>query len=196
MSAIVAALVGMTLLWWMLVYSPGSRKVSDVRADVEQAQDEQAGLRQRLEELQTIAKHAPEVRSQLAKLEDAVPSKPQLAGFITEANRIAQASGVTWVSVSPSPPELGPTGSTIRLSIQLKGGFFQVLDYMHRLERLPRLVVVDSVDIASEADGTTDGTGAVPPGGLGVTLTARIFTVGDGSGTPAPAAATSATGVN
>ena len=34
--------------------------------------------------------------------------------------------------------------SVIPLSIQIKGGFFQVLDYLNRLEDMGRLVIVDA----------------------------------------------------
>jgi hypothetical protein len=46
----------------------------------------------------------------------------------------------------------------------VKGGYYQVLDYLNRLESIPRLVVVDQVSLAA-ADATGAGGAAVggPP---------------------------------
>ena len=67
--------------------------------------------------------------------------------------------------------------------MQIDGGFFEVLDYLNRLEDLERLVLVDSINVssrrrASDGAGTTGGgptsTGGAPD--LSVTLTGRMFT--------------------
>ncbi len=123
-------------------------------------------------------------------LRAAVPSTPDLGEFILQANDIATASGIDWLSISPSPPAAtgggGPT-STIAVSIQIQGGFFEVLDYLNRLEDLERLVIVDTINISAAAPtrgpaapgpagsigGSTDSSGAPD---LSVTLTGRMFT--------------------
>ena len=53
----------------------------------------------------------------------------------------------------------------IRLTVQIKGGYFQVLDFLNRLDALPRLVVTDSLNVTSD-----------PSARLTVSVTARMFT--------------------
>ena len=75
------------------------------------------------------------------------------------------------------------TGSTdtVQISMELEGGYFEVLDYLNRLENMPRLVVVDQVSL-SAAEDTAD-TGGAPS--LTASLTGRIFSQAN---SPAPAA--------
>ena len=114
-----------------------------------------------------------------------MPASADLDGFILSANQIAVKSGIDWLSVSPSVAQAGTTGpSVIPLSIQIKGGFFQVLDYLNRLEAMGRLVIVDGINISSATSST--GAAATGPPNLSVTLTARMFT----RAAPAPAAGT------
>ncbi len=101
---------------------------------------------------------------------------------------MAVQSGIDWLSISPSPPAVGGAGgiSVITMSIEIEGGFFQVLDYLNRLEELERLVVVDAITISGATiaggDGdeggeqTSSATGAPT---LSVTLNARMFTRAD-----------------
>ena len=91
---------------------------------------------------------------------------------------------MTWVSVSPTPPAATGSADTVQLSMELEGGYFQVLDYLNRLENMPRLVVVDQVSLSAK-DATADSSG---PPSLTASLTGRIFSQAN---SPAPAAATS-----
>ena len=130
--------------------------------------------------LQEISKNGPEIAAQLDRLSAAVPTAPDLDGFILSANQIAVQSGIDWLSVSPSVAQAGTTGpSVIPLTMSIQGGFFQVLDYLNRLEDLGRLVIVDALNAtAAGADNATapaaSSTGAPP---LAVTLTGRMFTM-------------------
>ena len=82
---------------------------------------------------------------------------------------------------------MGPN-STIALTIQIDGGFFQLLDYLNRLEDLERLVIVDTINITSNSGTSSTGSGSTSgassssgsttggPPDLSVTLTGRMFT--------------------
>ena len=190
MKSRVAALVaigifGVVALWWVFVYSPRGGELSDTRDEVTRAQEERTGLDSTLKRLQAIDDDGPATDARLQQLSEALPSTPDLAGFITGAHEIAEDAGIDWISVAPAEPTATPGAPpTIRLSIQIEGGFFQVLDYMNRLEDLDRLVIVDSVNITTGATGggggDTSTTTAASTGGapdLAVTLTARMFTL-------------------
>ena len=51
-----------------------------------------------------------------------------------------------------------------RRAMTANGGYFQVLDFVNRLDRLPRIVVIDSLSLSSGAAG-----------GLTASITARMF---------------------
>jgi Tfp pilus assembly protein PilO len=175
----VLATLVVVLIWNLVVFSPKGRTLSNAKKDTQSAQQIGSSLRATLTRLQDISRNGPEIAAQLDKLSAAVPASPDLDGFILSANQIAVTSGIDWLSVSPSVAQAGTNGpSVIPVSIQIKGGFFQVLDYLNRLEDMGRLVVVDGINISSTA-----ASGGGPPI-LSVSLTARMFTR---AAPPAPA---------
>jgi Tfp pilus assembly protein PilO len=164
------------LIWNMFVFGPKSRSLSHAKKDTQAAQAIETTLRAALARLQNISHNGPEIAAELDKLSAAVPDSPDLDGFILSANQIAVKSGIDWLSVAPGVVQAGTTGpSVIPLTVQIKGGFFQVLDYLNRLEAMGRLVVVDSITL-SGGGGTTGGVAATGPPTLSVNLAARMFT--------------------
>ena len=61
-------------------------------------------------------------KAQLPSLQQAVPNSPALAAFIRDANGIADASEISWQSVTHGPPAPDATGvSSIAVGIQHQG---------------------------------------------------------------------------
>jgi Tfp pilus assembly protein PilO len=208
---VAAAAVLIVVVWYFALYKPKSDDVASTKDEVAAAETEGQSLEATLARLQAIDQ--PQQQATLERLNAAIPETPDLADFIFQANNAAAESGVDWLSISPSPPAASATGgpTEITLSIQVSGGFFQVLDYLNRLESVPRLVVVDSVNVTAgggDAAGTdaattqttlsTSTSDSTTPT-LNVTLSGKMFTrstdipgaPGDTSGgtstTPAPA---------
>ncbi|MCZ7536357.1 MAG: type 4a pilus biogenesis protein PilO [Acidimicrobiia bacterium] len=197
-ALLAVAAVGVVALWWVFVYSPRGGELSDVRDEVGAAEQERVGLDSTLRRLQQIDADGPATDARLLELSQALPAEPDLAGFINGAHEIALDAGIDWISVAPAEPAEAPGAPpTINLTIQIEGGFFQVLDYMNRLEDLGRLVIVDSVNITTgAADGGDDTTATTAPStvagapSLSATLTARMFTQTTLSAVPGTAPAT------
>ena len=152
---IVASALVVILIWYFAFYKPTSDDVSKTQEEVTTAQREQQALEATLARLEELDRNAPQQQATLQKLDAAIPSTPDLADFIFQANTAAADSGVDWVSIAPTPPAASTSGgpTVIALAIQVNGGFFQVLDYLNRLEDLPRLVVTDTISVA--AGGST-----------------------------------------
>jgi Tfp pilus assembly protein PilO len=187
---IAAGGVVLILLWYFVFFSPTSSDLHDTRDQVSEAQHQKQELENTVRRLKELSRNAPQQEADLRALKAAVPDNPDLGEFILQANQIATASGVDWLSISPSPPVASTGGgpnSTIALSIQVDGGFFQVLDYLNRLEDIDRLVILDSVSISTGGDsgssstgssaGSTDTSGSSSSDPtLSVTLAGRMFT--------------------
>jgi Tfp pilus assembly protein PilO len=183
----VLLVVVVVLLWNLVIFAPKGRDLSAAKKDAQAAQAIETQLRAQLTRLQEISHNGPEIAAQIDKLSAAVPTSPDLDGFILSANQIAVQSGIDWLSVSPSVVQAGTVGpSIIPLTINVKGGFFQVLDYLNRLEDMARLVIVDAINATTSSDDTSTNETAQPTTGapdLSVTLTGRMFTMA----APAPA---------
>jgi Tfp pilus assembly protein PilO len=150
-------------------------------------------LRDQLTRLQQSRRDQPLKQSQLETLRVAVPDDPNLAQFILDANDAASKAGIDFLSITPTPPSAQAQGTTpstpaagagagatptpIRMSLSVSGGYFQVLDFINRLNRLPRIVVIDNLSMAGSGDATQ----------LQVSIQARMFTT---SSRPVAGAAT------
>ena len=170
---IVLTLVGVLVLtgvWWVMLYSPRNKSLSEARAKYDTERQAETTLKGQLARLQEMKKNEPKLDLRQSQLNTWVPDQPNLAQFINDATTIAKESGIDFVSIAPATPKSG-AGSIgeIGMAIQIKGGFFQLLDYLVRMEKLPRTVVVDSLQVAPEAveDGSIS---------LSVGLQARMFT--------------------
>ena len=199
----VGALVGLLTmaLWYNFLLKP-------TRASEKKVKDETAVERTKLQPLQAQvaqanidAAHAGTFKARLAVLKNAIPESPALANFIRDANAVAAASGISWQSVTHGPPTPGVGGvESISVGIQIKGTYEQVLDYLTRISKLRRLLVLDNVNFTAAGTTVAPGTGAASGGAnastgpfsgassLSVTITARMFEI------PAGALATDATG--
>jgi Tfp pilus assembly protein PilO len=185
----VGALVGflMLALWYNFLLKPTNSQVSKVKAETEVERAKLPPLQAQVAQANIDAAHADTFKARLAVLKDAVPDSPALAAFIRDANSIAVESNLAWVSVTHGPPTPDASGvAAISVGIQLKGTYEQVLDYLGRIAKLHRLVVIDGVTFSSagssgagagagdEGAGATTGpfTGASQ---LSVTITSRMF---------------------
>jgi Tfp pilus assembly protein PilO len=190
---VIAGAVVLILLWYFVLFSPTSSDLNDTRDQVAAAQSQQQELQNTIAHLKELSANAAQQQASLRTLRAAIPPTPDLGAFILQANTIATSTGIDWLSIAPTPPTAtvgpGPT-STIGISMQISGGFFEVLDYLNRLEGLERVVIVDTINVAAAGadSGTTggstgsSGSGDSSSGGapdLNVTLTGRMFTGAD-----------------
>jgi len=194
-GALVAVLT--LALWWNFLLKPSRSEASKVKAETAVARTELQPLQAKLAQAQADQAHAATFKAQLASLQHAVPNSPALAEFIRNANGIADASQISWQSVTHGPPAPDATGvSSIAVGIIIKGTYEQVMAYLTRLGSLKRLVVVDGVQFSSggDAGATAGAAGSTGPfsgtSQLLVTITARMFVASPTTPASADAATT------
>ncbi len=167
------------LLWYVALWGPQSSALSKANKRKSEAQAQTGTLQDQLKRLQDARNQQPLKQSQLETLRVAIPDDPNLAQFILDANDAASRSGIDFLSITPTQPSAqsgGSTGTTvagganttpvpIRIGMNITGGYFQVLDFINRLNALPRIVVVDSLTMSAAVTSQ-----------LSVTLQERIFT--------------------
>jgi Tfp pilus assembly protein PilO len=205
--------VVLVLLWYFLLFAPTSNDLSSTRDDVSEMDSQNQELQNTIRRLKELSRNSVEQQAQLRTLRAAIPTTPDLGEFILQANEVASAAGIDWLSIAPTPPSssggAGPT-STIALTIQVDGQFSAVLDYLNRLEDLERLVVVDTINVttggggdgATGASGSQEGSVTTGAPNLSVTITGRMFTdaqpsaaAGGSTGTPSTPGGTTGTTV-
>lgn len=99
-----------------------------------------------------------------------LPAAPAAAQGTTATTAPGGGGGTatTTTAAGGQAPATGAGGARpaeIRLTLQIRGGYFQVLDFLNRLDDLPRLVVNDSLTVTADQAAR-----------LTVGLTGRMFT--------------------
>jgi Tfp pilus assembly protein PilO len=201
-TVLIAGIAGgvvIILVWYFVLFSPTSKDLNDTRGQVSSAQSQKEELQNTIRRLKALSRNTTQQSASLRTLRAAIPAQPDLGEFILQANDIAAAAGIDWLSIAPSPPVAtggaGPN-STIAVSMQINGGFFEVLDYLNRLEDLERLFLVDTVNVSTAGSDSGSTGGAATTGGapnLSVTLTGRMFTEAQAAATGTPGTGTGST---
>jgi Tfp pilus assembly protein PilO len=189
---IAGAVAGLVLvLWYLLLWGPQKSDLTEATERRETAETKQSELATRVGRLRAAQKDEPIKRARVEALRTTIPDDPHLADFILAANDAAAKSGIDFISIAPSEPAPAPgtpitpaasaasapragsrpTRTTapilpaeIKLELQIEGGYFQILDFLNRLNDLPRLVITDGLDIDSDDKAH-----------LSVNLSARMF---------------------
>lgn len=196
-----AGLAGLVVLalWYFFLWSPRNDDLKKAKERTEAAAAKNLDLESRIERLKAAQRDEPRLRARLERLRTAIPDDPKLAEFILETNDAAVRSGIDFLSIAPTRPAApapgvpgaaaatpgaaGPAPAEILLSLQITGGYFQVLDFLNRLDALPRIVVTDGLALSGDAVAGRLSTGvtarmfvnpsavAPPPGTPGVVTT-------------------------
>jgi Tfp pilus assembly protein PilO len=196
---------------------------------LEAAQRNEPRNRARLETLRTAVPDNPNLAQFILDANDAAaaagieflsiaptpPAAPAPAAPVTTTTVAGTATTVagTATTVATGGPAARP--AEITLGLQITGGYFQVLDFMNRLDRLPRIVVTDGLTISGAGGtGTTrltvsvqarmftrtvpagfGGSTTTVPGGTTTTVAGATTTTVAGATTTTVAGATTTTGV-
>lgn len=151
-------LIVIALVSFFFVFSPQSAKIAQAKADTEAAEGKVAKLKLQLAHLEALQKDAPRLREKATVLDAAAPNDPQLAQFILQVQDSANASGIEWLAISPSPPAGNaavPGLSEVSISMNVTGGYFQVQDFIVRLETLSRAVKIGTLNLSAGAGTST-----------------------------------------
>ena len=159
-NLIVGAIAGVLVLalWYVFLLSPINSQKSKAHKATVAAQKDLQAAQAHLSQLHDLQARSKQIDRQVAKLRAAVPVNPAISTFIRQANQIADETQVAWQSVTPTQSAaavgavLGPT--PVGLGIQVKGGVHEVLDYIDHLMALPRVVVIDQIQVTPGSDAT------------------------------------------
>lgn len=203
-GALTAAVLAVA--FWFLLYKPASDDQAAIEAETAALVERQRSLEAEIAQLREIKSREVEINAAMARLTDYIPNGPSQPSAIRHFQRTADAAGADVASVTfgelavpdaaagAAPANTGTPGTTlanIEITMEIEGGYFQVVDFFRRLEvDVPRAVLVQTVDVAEAADAgfptlNTTWTGqmfaVVPTGDL-------VDTQGATGTAPAPAA--------
>src|SRR5581483_4711640 len=125
-------------LGWLVLLGPKQRRISDMRSQAAAVQAQinedvaRAGDARRSNGGTTIK------TADVYKLNEAMPSETDMPDLLLELDQTAKASGVSIDSLGFGPPAPSTDGtySSIQISVQAKGNFYTLTDFLYRLRSL------------------------------------------------------------
>jgi type IV pilus assembly PilO-like protein len=209
------AAIGMFLLVLIVVFVailPKMKEVSTRRDELAQEQENEQFLIAKRNRLLAARDQLPEVRRRLAKFNQRVPATADLPGLIRLVQNAADTSNLFFFSIAPGapvpaagpvvalpatpppteggtevPPPTAPSVDALIVpaSVVAIGGFFELDQFLFRLETMPRAAKVVKLTIAEGPDA-----GEIP-GQISATIELQVFTTDENAG---PGAAPETTG--
>jgi len=124
----------------LFVIVPQLTKLATLDDEIAQAQSEVEMQRTLLEQRQTMKDEAAATSAELIKLGTVMPNSPELPDLIIDLQDTAYASGVKLFAVVPQAPVLNEdsTYTIIALDLVVNGTWADTVDFLQRLQRLPR----------------------------------------------------------
>jgi Tfp pilus assembly protein PilO len=184
---IIAGVVAVVLVvaWYFLLFGPMRTKLSDTDAQIQEQQTALSTAQQEVARLESYKKTAPQSRAEIVRLGKMLPQSEGIPSLIIELTRTADASGVDITTITRGTTLLGTPYGVQSVTIALTGRFFDVEDFVYRLENYVafrnasfrvtgRLLEIQNLSIQG-GSATTDG--SVAPVTANIVLNAYLWAV-------------------
>jgi|SRR5215210_2346132 len=150
-NILILGLLGIVILvigFYFLLLSPLLGRLNEQAQARDEKQDQLAQVQQEVNDLEEIRRNSPEIERQLLELSKRVPTQPQIPTFVVQVQEIANAAGVTQLTVEPgdaAAPAGGGDYQVIPVTMQFNGTYDEMRDFLLRMRNLARLVAVTDV---------------------------------------------------
>jgi Tfp pilus assembly protein PilO len=141
-------------VFWVLLFQPQREEAAALQARAEDERSQQAMISAEIDRLRSVRQDAPEVEAELAATDAIVPREPALPSALRQLQLAADESGLVLTSVNASRPsevaDVSEPLHEIGVTVQLTGGYFQVVDFLRRVEDptiTPRGLVWDNASV-------------------------------------------------
>ena len=134
--------------YYFLFLSPLLQSLNEQAQAREDKQAQLEEVQQQVNELEEVRRNSPEIERQLLELSKRVPTQPQIPTLVVQVQEIADASGVTQLTVEPgdaAAPAGGGDYQVVPVTMQFNGTYDQMQDFLLRTRNLTRLVTVTDV---------------------------------------------------
>jgi type IV pilus assembly protein PilO len=135
--------------FYFLLLSPLLQSLNEQAQAREDKQTQLEQVQQQVNELEEVRRNSPEIERQLLELSKRIPTQPQIPTLVVQVQEIADASGVTQLSVEPgdaAAPAGGGDYRVVPVTMQFSGTYDQMQDFLMRTRNLARLVTVTGLD--------------------------------------------------
>ena len=141
-------IVLLIIIYYFLLLSPLLQRLGEQAQARQSKRAQLEQVQQQVNQLEEVRRQSPDIERQLLELSKRIPAQPQIPTFVVQVQEIADASGVTQLSVDPEPstaPEGGGDYRVVPVTMQFKATYDEMQDFLLRTRDLARLVTVTNV---------------------------------------------------
>ncbi|MEJ2033582.1 MAG: type 4a pilus biogenesis protein PilO [Deltaproteobacteria bacterium] len=150
-AIVIVALVLPLALFYFFVYSPKQEKISALEGKKHRLEAEIA-------KLQVTARKLDKHRAQMAETEKRfkiaavlLPEQKEIPSLLTNISSLATSSGLEVLTFKPQKEKPKNFYAEIPVDIQVKGSYHKIGYFLYQLSKMPRIVSVSNVSMASPA---------------------------------------------
>jgi Tfp pilus assembly protein PilO len=125
--------------WYFLMISPKRDELSQVAQDRDGEKRQYETDKARLERLPEERSAALQAEEDLLKINKLVPIDEQVPSLIIELQQSADQAGIDFVKIAPQPAVSSGDNTIVPMEISVEGRFFDVNDFLYRVENYARL---------------------------------------------------------
>jgi Tfp pilus assembly protein PilO len=209
--AVAGALLVLVAATFLLI-RPTRQATTEAKTERDTAVSESQALRDQIKALEALKPNEAELKAKASLAKAEFPATPALPALVDALQDSAGLSGVELGTVAPTTPQtstVSPLLAEISTTVNVSGGYFEIQDFLVRLENLvkgtdpgridPRSVLIESVNLASASEGATGDSAAAPADTstsadeLTGNIVLTVFQLAQPSGTSSTPAAPAAT---
>ena len=128
----------LAVLFFFFVIQPQRERAAELDEEIAVEQQQQALVEAEIARLRSVRDQAPEVEADLAVANAVVPREPSLPAALRQLQLASDEAGLVLNSISTARPAGMPDTldglSSIAVSLQMNGSYFQVVDFLRRVE--------------------------------------------------------------
>lgn len=152
---LIAIILALTLASTLFLVQPNYQKLQEVDFKVNQAQVRLENKEKYLAQLEDFSERLANYKQQLAKIDSALPSSPDLPSLFNFFQKITEGNDLVLTKVSlgsiSSLKKGGPI-KTIELDLSLFGSYSSFKDFLKIVEQSSRLIEVQGISFNAPAE--------------------------------------------
>lgn len=177
--AFLVVLAAVPLAAWFFVFQPRNEEIASARKEIATMEGTLAELDRVTRELGDVRSAIDDAEARLADFRRYVPDAEEVAVLLNDMDRIADTCSLELPQIRRAEENQTQGYREIPLSMEARGGFEGVYEFMSSLERLPRIIRVQSLDIERNLTRGRRGEDDRPVGDLDVAMTLLVYCEGE-----------------
>lgn len=144
-------------VFFAIVLAPQQARVAALQSQLVAQQQQVQTLESYALAHPDAGKYAEELNQRIAQVNHLLPGQADISGFLIQLEQLAKASNVKIAQLQPSPPVNKKGFYEVPVAMAVKGTYFQLLDFIQRLEGAERFSSISTMTLQAGKDSSLEG---------------------------------------